>query len=95
MRRGPEASTNGETETDHGAAGRAPGLLLTKGTDMVSNRTTLFIYHVGQHWWGCGVLDTGSIGAHVAGVIFLEDNFVLCVQSLKNVHMVFGPIKLF
>lgn len=79
MRRGPEVFTNRETETDHGAVGRVPGLLLTKGTDMVSNQTTLFIYHVGQHWWGCGVLDTGSIGAHVAGVIFLET--ILCSVS--------------
>lgn len=94
-RRGPEASTNGETETDHRAAGGVPGFLVTRKTDMVNNKTTLLIYHVGQRWWRYGVLDTGSVGAYVAGVIFLEDNFVLSIQTLKNVHIVLGPIKLF
>lgn len=94
-RRGPEASTNGETETDHRAAGPVPGFLVTRGTDMVNNMTTLFIYHVGQRWWRYGVLDTGSLWTSVAGVIFLGDNFVLRIQTLKNVHIVLGPIKLF
>lgn len=40
-RRGPEASTNGETETDHRAAGGVPGFLVTRGTDMVNNKTYL------------------------------------------------------
>lgn len=47
MRRGHGASIRGETETDHRAEGQMASFLVANRTDMMNNKTTLFIL---SHW---------------------------------------------